>query len=1276
MRRTVRTLIQSAKRLAGVMVLTLLFLCLLALVGQQLFMGALRNKCIIWPVNMTQTNHHDDGYSSSIFDYDGSSSSNFDYNKYVNNHTNYYFLPGQLDALLCGNSSEAGKCPEGFSCIRAGPNPNYGYTNFDSFGWSLLSMIRMLTQDFWDNLMMLTLRSAGKSLLAYYVVLVFPGCFCLFSLIVAAVAVAIMDQEDAEVAEAQQREKEFDEIQQALRSNQEENLSDGPEEEKKKTDGSCSPCCVRCLTWNCCGCWRGLKQQLHAMVTSPFFDLVIVICLIVNIIFMAMEHYPLSPQFEETLSIAALVFDFIFFLEMVVKILALDPYGYFKVGWNVFESVIVVISLLSLSLADVYRLRPVILLRVFRLARWWPSFLLLLKLVSLTLKKLLNLVLVLVIVVYLFSLVGMQLFHRDYKDCVCKIAHDCELPRWHMNDFLHTFLIVFRILNGEWIEVLWDCMEVAGQASCMIFILVLMIIGYLLLLNLFLSMLLSSCLAVNLDPYEQTQKTNVNLALEQICTTFRTLLGKEEPGPKAAENKDSQKKDHMALDVVSSDKPLSEVQALIGDTSESRRAPIAEDEDKETAPEDAAERGNEGKSDVLDPPEAQKSDSSKSVERNVPEDCCCDKCYQCCPLLDVGKSHGVGRVWSTFRRTCLAMVQHRCMEALMIVVILLSSFILVFEDIYLPQRTVLRAVLQTADQVFTFVFLVEMLLKWSALGLKRYFTDAWCWLDFLILMVSLTCLTDQFSGPSELRAYVWSLRALIPLRILSRFEGLRVVMQTLVRSLPALFNALSVILTVLLVFSIMGVNMFAGRFYYCFNETSEEHFHADVVNNKSECVELINLNFSEVRWKNIPMNFDSVGNGYLSLLVTTMSTDWFDIVYAAVDSKWVEDQPVYEYNVNMYMYFELIFIGTLLAFIFFIRLLINGLQAQERPGQHLFMSEHQQKLFEAVRNNLSRKQQKPPRPQVKCRAWLYDLVTNIWFEVFMVVLILLNMLTYMVETLDQSFEKEEILYWFHFIFILIFLVEFILKVTALGRHYFFSGWNILDFVVLIVSIVGVFLYDLMEKYFISPGMVPLLRMARIARVVHLIRWNKRVRKFLWAFLLSLPALFNISFILLVVTVSFSIFGMFNFAYAKPSAGIDDMWNFETFRNSLICMLMTSTTSGWVGLLLPMMLKPPDCDPFKENPGLTGKGDCGNPLLGITFFCAFIVVSSLLLIHLYIAVILEVCRPDQSKASCEPISSTVQTEQEELATAAVTPLHGDTEEEVGGAAGGANGCSGV
>lgn len=92
------------------------------------------------------------------------------------------------------------------------------------------------------------------------------------------------------------------------------------------------------------------------------------------------------------------------------------------------------------------------------------------------------------------------------------------------------------------------------------------------------------------------------------------------------------------------------------------------------------------------------------------------------------------------------------------------------------------------------------------------------------------------------------------------------VVNALVGAIPSIMNVLLVCLIFWLIFSIMGVNLFAGKYYYCFNETSEEVFPVDVVNNRTQCDALMKQNFTEVRWKNVKINFDNVGAGYLALL--------------------------------------------------------------------------------------------------------------------------------------------------------------------------------------------------------------------------------------------------------------------------------------------------------------------------------------------------------------------------------------------------------------------------
>ncbi|MED6273336.1 Sodium channel protein type 8 subunit alpha [Characodon lateralis] len=392
-------------------------------------------------------------------------------------------------------------------------------------------------------------------------------------------------------------------------------------------------------------------------------------------------------------------------------------------------------------------------------------------------------------------------------------------------------------------------------------------------------------------------------------------------------------------------------------------------------------------------------------------------------------------------------------------------------------------------------------------------------------------------------------------------------------------NVLLVCLIFWLIFSIMGVNLFAGKYYYCFNETAEQYFEPDVVNNKTECFALINLNYTEVRWKNVKINFDNVGAGYLALLQVATFKGWMDIMYAAIDSRKVEDQPVYEDNLYMYIYFVIFIIfGSFFTLNLFIGNKIQGM--------------------------------------------VFDFVTQQVFDISIMILICLNMVTMMVETDDQSDDTENVLYWVNFIFIVVFTGEFLLKLFALRHYYFTNGWNIFDVVVVILSIVGMFLADLIEKYFVSPTLFRVIRLARIGRILRLIKGAKGIRTLLFALMMSLPALFNIGLLLFLVMFIFSIFGMSNFGYVKHGAGIDDMYNFETFGNSMIILFMITTSAGWDGLLLPILNYPPDCNPYLENPGTPATGDCGNPSVGIFFFVMYIIISFLIVVNMYIAIILE------------------------------------------------------
>ncbi|XP_026537117.1 sodium channel protein type 8 subunit alpha isoform X7 [Notechis scutatus] len=1280
----VGALIQSVKKLSDVMILTVFCLSVFALIGLQLFMGNLRNKCVIWPIDLNET-------------YLENGTKGFDWEEYSNNVSNFYTIPGFLDPLLCGNSSDAGQCPEGYMCMKAGRNPNYGYTSFDTFGWAFLALFRLMTQDFWENLYQLTLRAAGKTYMIFFVLVIFVGSFYLVNLILAVVAMAYEEQNQATLEEAEQKEKATGSL---LVSMDQLNASYGRKdrtnsimtvitntlvEELEESQRKCPPCWYKFantfLIWECHPHWVKLKEIVNLIVMDPFVDLAITICIVLNTLFMAMEHHPMTPQFEHVLAVGNLIFTGIFTAEMFLKLIAMDPYYYFQEGWNIFDGFIVSLSLLELMLADVEGLsvlRSFRLLRVFKLAKSWPTLNMLIKIIGNSVGALGNLTLVLAIIVFIFAVVGMQLFGKNYKECVCKISPDCDLPRWHMHDFFHSFLIVFRVLCGEWIETMWDCMEVAGQAMCLIVFMMVMVIGNLVVLNLFLALLLSSFSADNLAASDDDGEMN-NLQISVIRikkgiawtkikvhdfvqTHFKQREADEiKPLDELYDKKMNCIANHTGADInreIDYQKNGNGTTSGIGSSVEKYiidedhmsfinnphltvRVPIAVGEsDFENLNTEDFSSDTDGSKEKLDDtsssegstidikPEAEEVPVEAPEEYLDPDACFTEGCVQKFKCCQVGIEEGLGKSWWNLRKTCFLIVEHNWFETFIIFMILLSSGALAFEDIYIEQRKTIRTVLEYADKVFTYIFILEMLLKWCAYGFVKFFTNAWCWLDFLIVAVSLVSLIANALGYSELGAIksLRTLRALRPLRALSRFEGMRVVVNALVGAIPSIMNVLLVCLIFWLIFSIMGVNLFAGKYHYCFNQTAEYRFEIEEVNNKTECEKLMDPNGTEIRWKNVKINFDNVGAGYLALLQIATFKGWMDIMYAAVDSRKQEEQPKYEDNIYMYIYFVIFIIfGSFFTLNLFIGVIIDNFNQQKKKfgGQDIFMTEEQKKYYNAMKKLGSKKPQKPiPRPLNRIQGAVFDFVTQQAFDILIMLLICLNMVTMMVETDTQSKQMEDILYWINFVFVIFFTCECVLKMFALRHYYFTIGWNIFDFVVVILSVVGMFLAEIIEKYFVSPTLFRVIRLARIGRILRLIKGAKGIRTLLFALMMSLPALFNIGLLLFLVMFIFSIFGMSNFAYVKHEAGIDDMFNFETFGNSMICLFQITTSAGWDGLLLPILNRPPDCDLEKEHPGSGFKGDCGNPSVGIFFFVSYIIISFLIVVNMYIAIILE------------------------------------------------------
>lgn len=81
--------------------------------------------------------------------------------------------------------------------------------------------------------------------------------------------------------------------------------------ELQESRQKCHPCWLtfakRYMIWDCSPWWLKVKEWVKFMVMDPFLDLGITICIVLNTLFMALEHYPMTEEFNTMLSVGNLV---------------------------------------------------------------------------------------------------------------------------------------------------------------------------------------------------------------------------------------------------------------------------------------------------------------------------------------------------------------------------------------------------------------------------------------------------------------------------------------------------------------------------------------------------------------------------------------------------------------------------------------------------------------------------------------------------------------------------------------------------------------------------------------------------------------------------------------------------------------------------------------------------------------------------------------------------------------------------------------------------------
>ena len=216
---------------------------------------------------------------------------------------------------------------------------------------------------------------------------------------------------------------------------------------------------------------------------------------------------------------------------------------------------------------------------------------------------------------------------------------------------------------------------------------------------------------------------------------------------------------------------------------------------------------------------------------------------------------------------------------------------------------------------------------------------------FAILGVDM----QQLQALKALRA----LRALRPLRVISKDEGMKLIVNALLASIPSMSNVLLVCSLFILIFSIMGVNFFKGTFFHCENAPGfTVEIDLDKVITKADCVDgqeamtFANGTVVAARpkglWVNKSSTFDSTIEAMSTLFQMMTTEGWVDVMQDGIDNTGLGLQPKQDYNWSLIFYFvAFMIVGSQFIINLFVGVVIdnfNTIKEREELG-NMFVTE-------------------------------------------------------------------------------------------------------------------------------------------------------------------------------------------------------------------------------------------------------------------------------------------------------------------------------------------------
>nr|XP_027780466.1 voltage-dependent T-type calcium channel subunit alpha-1G isoform X25 [Marmota flaviventris] len=545
---------------------------------------------------------------------------------------------------------------------------------------------------------------------------------------------------------------------------------------------------------------------------------------------------------------------------------------------------------------------------------------------------------------------------------------------------------------------------------------------------------------------------------------------------------------------------------------------------------------------------------------------------------------------SRFRLLCHRIITHKMFDHVVLVIIFLNCITIAMERPKIDPHSAERIFLTLSNYIFTAVFLAEMTVKVVALGWcfgeQAYLRSSWNVLDGLLVLISVidilvSMVSDSGTKILGMLRVLRLLRTLRPLRVISRAQGLKLVVETLMSSLKPIGNIVVICCAFFIIFGILGVQLFKGKFFVCQGEDTRN------ITNKSDCAE------ASYRWVRHKYNFDNLGQALMSLFVLASKDGWVDIMYDGLDAVGVDQQNFHKCRQHQ-----------------------EEEEARRREEKRLRRLEKKRRSKE---KQMAEAQCKPYYSDYsRFRLLVHHLCTSHYLDLFITGVIGLNVVTMAMEHYQQPQILDEALKICNYIFTVIFVLESVFKLVAFGfRRFFQDRWNQLDLAIVLLSIMGITLEEIEVNASlpINPTIIRIMRVLRIARVLKLLKMAVGMRALLDTVMQALPQVGNLGLLFMLLFFIFAalgveLFGDLECDETHPCEGLGRHATFRNFGMAFLTLFRVSTGDNWNGIMKDTLR---DCDQ---------ESTCYNTVISPIYFVSFVLTAQFVLVNVVIAVLMK------------------------------------------------------